>query len=178
MSVPTTKIYSGQADNCKVTIDKTHQESHEGHAYTVSFTSVVGAAGRLYFSFISVNPTKKPHFIYSVNGSDQIGFWLFENSGSLVTGSLTSTAIRNLNRNIGTTGSVVCFSSVTTGSGVTGSNLATYLVGTSSLGSQTQGALRARDFEWILVPQVVYMGCISSSAAANQIGFDAVWYEE
>ena len=66
MSTPTTTIYSGQSDNVKVTIDKTHAESHEGHAYSVSFTNVLGAAGRLYFSLVPLNPNKTIHFLKSI----------------------------------------------------------------------------------------------------------------
>ena len=173
MSNPTTVTTSiNPVGPPKITLRRALKEVEKGKQYFVSDVLVQSAASRHYVFIEPTRTTINYYLSFKFSAYPEVGVFLHEGTGSLVTGSGTLLQPYNLNRNVAT-GSLRVLKALETGSGATGSLIFNGYVpdwSTKTIGDVDTNIL-------LLNPSNLYILAFSGSAA-GKINYEIYWNEE
>lgn len=152
------------------TIDHSHHEIHDGsHYYYADYALNQAVSTEIEFIFVTPDTSKWAHLLFSASSSDGITVELYEGSTGIVGG--TSITPRNNNRN-STNTSVITLTKDPVSIAGDGTRAAGFVAG----GTRTAGNVE-RESEFLLKQNETYLVRITSLANANDISWDAEWYE-
>ena len=152
-----------------LSIDVEHHEIHDGSSYQVTaFATGVGSGS--IADFFGITPANVDcHFVFSVSGSGELEFALYE--GATVSSNGTPMSVINRNRKSIKTSTMQAFHTPTV-TGV-GTLLESGYFGTG----KTVGGSNHSDTEMILKNNTNYLVRITSRSSANNISGKFMWYE-
>jgi len=155
--------------NTPIRISSEHSKIHSGQHFTVADYALDAAKGaEIEFVMTTPNTAVRNHLVFAVSASEGATVEIYEGCSN-VSGGTTVTPINN-NRNSTTTSAMTLTAdptSVTEGTRIIG-----YLVG----GERKPGVSK-RDREFVLKQNTIYLFRITSFDKANDIGWEAHWYE-
>lgn len=165
-------------------MDYMHHEIHEGNAFFVSGTTVIGSGLTNQISFATPSTAKQVHFTMQIGSSGIANVYLIENrsfktvEGNLVSGATPYNHDRNSATVSGcTVGWIRNSSPLASGSIASGTTIYDYRIGTNGIGQTTIGGAADRENEVILRSGTTYVLLFYSGAAANNINYAINWYE-
>jgi hypothetical protein len=155
-----------------VTIDRPHDEIHEGDSFTYQDVITLASAATQDYLLTVANTTKWPHFVFEVEGTFGITVELYE--GADRTGT-SAQSIINRNRNSATTAGMTVHKG-TSGGTTDGTRIQWAASGSGAAAGRLAGALREVS-EMLLDQNVKYIFRVTSDANSNRIAVKLDWYE-
>ena len=167
-----------EATNTLQTIDYAHHEIHGGSHYFATGVVTLPLNDVLDFTWVMPNTTKWIHWIWKLDTSSEMAWYVYE--GAVITNALANTVTPvNSNRNSENVSGTVMKYEIQ--ADLDAANADTNVTGATLLKSGISGSGRtvggdSRDYELILKQNTIY--CLRAVAnVAGYIDFDMEWYE-
>lgn len=158
--------------NALCTVDYPHHEIHSGSHFSIENFTTLGSGASMTFGITTPNTGKWGHMTFSVEGSLKTTVYCYK-IASFTDG--TPVVAFNDNHNSTTESVMSVVSQPTVAS--TGILFSAYTAGSGTNGASAEPGAGSREHEFILKQNSQYLFRVVSGAAANDVSWQAKWYE-